>query len=380
VLHPLSFLRSQNLCLSGHPAITYPGYTDPMLRIQPLFRLLPLTAALTLALGACGNSATGNASARDPLTFSSSNVPVAYVGESYSTDLTVSGGAGPYNVRLAAGKLPDGLKLSGSTIQGKASKAGLYTFTLEASDAALSSKAQQISMTVAPLPPLSLAFTLPAGEIRGETRLPLVITAPRGVRALRYNWALPKGVSVSRVAPADSREVVYWKVGGGTLTMDIGFKSVPNSGARVALVSVKPAGPVTLSALRTGFSALGPDGKSLGEQAIAPLTPAKPAKPASPAQTAQPGATPASPASASPTQPAPAAPASTTDGSADPSAQPTVAPVAQPPAAQPPAGTGTTPPADTPPAQTPPAQTPPAQTPPTDTPPVQTPPSTGGGS
>ncbi|WP_425147123.1 putative Ig domain-containing protein [Deinococcus sp.] len=231
---------------------------------------LLLVGVLACGLVGCGstNSTNASTSTRDPLTFASSNVPVAYVGESYTTSVQVAGGAGPYTLRLASGKLPDGLTLSGQTISGKPSKEGLSIFILEVSDAALSTKTQQISLNVTALPPLSLALGLPTSEIRGETRLPLSIAAPRATRALRFQWALPPNLSVSKVTPTDTRSIGYWKVTDGLLTLDLGFKSVPGNGAQVALISVKPDQPLTLGSPQIGYSAYAADGKAIQAQAL----------------------------------------------------------------------------------------------------------------
>jgi Putative Ig domain len=238
-------------------------------------------AALALVLTACGGTGSpSGTSTKDALYFSSTNVPVAYLNESYSADLQVAGGVGPYSLRLASGKLPDGLTLSGTTLTGRATRAGLYTFAVEASDASLSTKAQSINLTVSALPPLSLAFILPPGEIRGETRLPLTITAPRAMRAFRLQWPLPAGVTVTQVTPVDSRGVAYWKVTNGTLTLDMGFRAGVATGDRLALVSVKPSRPMTLQSPTLGYNVLGADGKSIQQVALP-----KPPVPPAPAQT-----------------------------------------------------------------------------------------------
>ena len=239
--------------------------------------LLPFFAC-ALLLGACGTSgttSTSSTSTKEALYFPSSNIPVAYLGEVYTASIQVAGGVGPYSVRLASGKLPDGLTLNGSALSGKPSRAGLYTFTVEASDASLSTKAQTMSVTVADLPPLSLALSLPASEIRGETRIPLTVTAPRGMRAFRLQWALPAGVTVTRIAPVDTRAVAYWKMTDGTLTLDMGFRTGVANGDRLALVTVKPSRPVTLQNPVLGYNALAADGtvvQTLAMPATVPVT------------------------------------------------------------------------------------------------------------
>lgn len=268
----------------------------------------------TLVLGACGDTlptGSGATGLRDALNFTTSSLPVAYVGERYEAPLTVAGGAGPYTVRLASGKLPDGVTLSGMRLTGAPTKTGAYTFTLETADANLSSKVREYTLNVNELPPLALRPQLPSGELRGETRIPLNITAPRTVRAARVTWELPEGVTVTRVQPADAAGVLFWKVTGRTLTVDLGFKSVPANGTRVALVALKPQRVVKLDATRFAFEARDGAGKLLAEQKLpAPAQMATPAPAATPATSGTGTAAPAAPAITPPaTNPATTAPA-----------------------------------------------------------------------
>ncbi|WP_158679906.1 Ig domain-containing protein [Deinococcus sp. NW-56] len=271
----------------------------------------------TLVLGACGDTlptGSGATGLRDALNFTTTSLPVAYAGERYEAPVTVAGGAGPYTVRLASGKLPDGVTLSGMRLTGTPTKTGAYTFTLETADANLSSKVREYTLNVNDLPPLAVKPQLPSGELRGETRIPLNITAPRTVRAARVTWELPEGVTVTRVQPADAAGVLFWKVAGRTLTVDLGFKSVPANGTRVALVALKPQKVVKLDATRFAFEARDGAGKLLAEQKLpAPPAPAPTAAPAPAAAPTTGGTGTAAPASSTATPPAPAAnPATTT--------------------------------------------------------------------
>ena len=223
-------------------------------------------------LVACGQDLTGtsSSSARDALYFNDrpSGLPAVYLQEPYTTPIEVAGGAGPYTVRRIEGTLPPGLTLSGTTLSGTPTKTGTYTFTLEVTDSTLSSKQKSYTLNVQELPPLSLSLTLPTGEIRGETRVPLLIGAPGRVRAARVPWPLPANVTVTRVQP-EGGALVFWRQDGPRLTVDLGFKAVPRSGARVALISVKPAAPVTLSSPDLGYEARGGDGKVLAQKLTA---------------------------------------------------------------------------------------------------------------
>ncbi|PTA67478.1 Ig domain-containing protein [Deinococcus arcticus] len=235
---------------------------------RPLGRaLLALLVAGTLA--SCGQSLTGTSATggRDPLQFveSPAGLAPAYVNETYAAPLTVSGGAGPYTVRKVSGTLPPGLTLQGQQLSGKPEKTGTYTFTVEVTDSTLSTKSRTITLNVQDLPPLSLAPTLPAGQIRGETRIPLTITAPRSVRAARFAWDLPAGVIVTRVQP-EGNNVLFWRQQGSRVVVDLGFKTVPRTGARVALLTVKPTGPVALAAPTLAYEARDGEGKLLSQK------------------------------------------------------------------------------------------------------------------
>ena len=231
---------------------------------------LALAGLLTALLAACGQEITGTTSStKDALYFadSPSGLPPLYTGEVYAATLTPAGGAGPYTARLAGGTLPPGLSLSGLNLSGTPRTSGTYTFTVEVTDSTLSTRSKEYRLTVQDLPPLSLAPTLPGGEIRGDTRVPVTISAPRTVRAARFVWDLPDGVSVSGAQPGDTGGVLFWRQEGRRLTVDVGFKTVPRSGARVALLNLKVTKPVTLSAT-VGFEARDGQGKLLSEKLI----------------------------------------------------------------------------------------------------------------
>lgn len=230
---------------------------------------LALAGLLAALLAACGQEITGTTSStRDALYFadSPSGLPPLYTGELYAATLTAAGGAGPYTARLAGGTLPPGLTLSGLNLSGTPSRTGTYTFTVEITDSTLSTRSKEYRLTVQDLPALSLAPTLPAGEIRGDTRIPVTISAPRTVRAARLVWDLPAGVSVSGAQPGQTGGVLFWRQDGQRLTVDVGFKSVPRSGARVALLNLKVTKPVTLTGSPLGFEARDGQGKLLSEK------------------------------------------------------------------------------------------------------------------
>lgn len=286
-------------------------------------RLLPICLLLPALLAACGETASSAArTTRDPLTIGRTSLPAGYQNERYEAALDVRGGTGPYGLTLASGTLPAGLWLKNLRLEGTPAETGTFRFTVQANDANLSSKVQEYTLNITDLPPLKLGVTLPRAEIRGATRIPLNITAPRTARAARVTWPLPKGVRVTRVQGGDSSGLVKWKQQGDVLTLDIGFKAAPRSGEQVALIHLDPAGPVTLSDKGLTFLALDGSGKQL---APAPTqdpvkAPEKigPDKPKSPAAASGAATVPqaASGAAVTPNAPAAAPAASSASGAA----------------------------------------------------------------
>lgn len=317
-------------------------------------RRFPSALALVLSAGVllagCGQPVTdaSNTGGRDVLYFADNGtgLPVMYVGEAYSNNLSVAGGAGPYTLRVVGGTLPPGVRLSGQQLSGTPTTKGTYKFTLEVTDSTLSTRTREYTVNVNELPPLSLAPTLPGGEIRGETRIPVTITAPRTVRAARLSWQLPEKVTVTRVQATAQNGVLFWQQAGRMLTVDVGFRTVPRSGERIALISVKPEKTATLTTAVLGYEARDGDGKLLSEKKLPepprpaatptpqpapqqdtapPTDPAQPTPPAAPTDAAPrdpaPPADPAPPGESTPPDPtAPGTPADPApgDGSGDP--------------------------------------------------------------
>lgn len=339
-----------------------------------------LAGLLTVPLASCGQEITGSSasSATDILYFadSPSGMPPLYVNEAYSAPVTVAGGAGPYVARVTGGTLPPGLKLSGLTLSGTPTRTGTFAFTVEVTDANLNTKSREFRVTVQDLPPLSLAPTLPGGEIRGNTRIPVTITAPRTVRAARLVWDLPAGVSVSAAQPGESGGVLFWRQEGQRVTVDVGFKNVPRSGARVALLTLKVTKPVTLAAANLGFEARDGQGKLLSEKLTPDAQKARDeaaAKASAEKAAAEKAAAEKAAGEKAAEQAPAAAPAGTAGQDGTPVAPANTAPAGTVPADAAPGGT----PAPTPPATEPPTPEPPKTEPPTPEPPV-TPPASGG--
>lgn len=221
-----------------------------------------------LLLSACGSGSDTSTVPKDALRFVNSNLPVAYAGESYQASLQVAGGVSPYQLRLSDGTLPDGLSLNGTTLSGTPKTSGAYAFSVEASDASLSTRVQRYSLTVTAQVNFELRPTLPQSGVVGESRIPLVLNHPKGATAARFQWRLPAGAQVVSVQPGDGQPVLFWKQSAGLLTLDLGFRKVPASGAQVAMLSLKPDRAVRLDAQSAPYAYQGRDGsgKLVGSQ------------------------------------------------------------------------------------------------------------------
>ena len=72
------------------------------------------------------------------------------IGASYSADMKVTGGKGPYKFSIVSGSLPPGITLNTSTgqLSGRPTKTGTYTFTTKVVDANGSSDTDTCTIVV----------------------------------------------------------------------------------------------------------------------------------------------------------------------------------------------------------------------------------------
>ena len=82
-------------------------------------------------------SQTFSITVQSPLTITTTSLPAANVGISYSQQMTATGGVSPYTWSVATGSLPAGLTLSsGGLISGTPTASGSFTFTIQVVDSA----------------------------------------------------------------------------------------------------------------------------------------------------------------------------------------------------------------------------------------------------
>jgi hypothetical protein len=78
-------------------------------------------------------------------------LPDGTVNHSYSKTITASGGNSPYTFSVSSGSLPPGLTLSpGGVLSGTPTTAGMFTFTVQATDSYQCTGSKQYSLKIKP--------------------------------------------------------------------------------------------------------------------------------------------------------------------------------------------------------------------------------------
>lgn len=81
------------------------------------------------------------------LKITTDSLPAAVVGQSYSQQLTASGGTGSYLWSVTSGALPPGIALSVTgVISGRPASSGQFTFTIQVVDSKLAKANVQITL------------------------------------------------------------------------------------------------------------------------------------------------------------------------------------------------------------------------------------------
>jgi len=148
--------------------------------------------------GATANRTLTLAVADSNLVITSTALPRATIGASYSTTLTASGGSQPYLWSVAVGTLPPGLNLNLNTgvISGSPNSAGTFNIIVQVRDASGVTSQSNLSILVT-------AFSITTAALpRGTTNSPYgaTLTSENGVAPISYSvqsGTLPSGVTLN---------------------------------------------------------------------------------------------------------------------------------------------------------------------------------------
>jgi Ice-binding-like/Putative Ig domain len=140
----------------------------------------PGTRAYTITISSAGCPA---------ITLSPTTLPPGLVPTPYSQSVTASGGTAPYTYTIASGALPTGLLLSPATglISGAPAVGGIFTFTIQATDASGCSGARLYTLAIvsAPAPP-PLVTPVPTLDFLALVILALLLAAAGAFSANRF--------------------------------------------------------------------------------------------------------------------------------------------------------------------------------------------------
>ncbi|GGJ30365.1 putative Ig domain-containing protein [Deinococcus roseus] len=182
-----------------------------------------LGASLVLMV-ACSGAENSASLPKDTVRISNTALSGAIISENYSASMGVMGGVSPYIITLTDGKLPAGLSLSSSgTISGTPTEKGSFTFSVQVTDANLSTKVQKYTLVVTDKPPPELSLELPGTPIKSATRIPVVLKNAENVAGGRLTFTVPEGLIIKDVQPVTGKPLVIWNIQNNVLTVDFAF-------------------------------------------------------------------------------------------------------------------------------------------------------------
>jgi len=127
------------------------------------------------------------------------SLPSGVLGTPYSSGVTASGGTAPYAYAVTSGALPTGLSPDASTgaITGTPTAAGIFTFTITATDDNDCPGRRSYTISIAACPPIVLSpSALPAGILGVPYDQKVSASGGTGPYVYSYSGTLPPGLSL----------------------------------------------------------------------------------------------------------------------------------------------------------------------------------------
>jgi Putative Ig domain len=199
-----------------------------------------LASGALLGLAPAPSAAASTASAK-PLAVTTSSLPAANGGVSYSAKLAATGGTTPYTWSITAGTLPTGLTLhTNGVINGIPTSVGTADFTVTVTDSetpnpATASAAESITANVTPLA-VTTAF-LPAAP--GGSSYKTTLTATGGIKP--YTWSITAGALPAGLTLHPATGVISGTskaVGTADFTVTVTDSETPNPATASAAESI----------------------------------------------------------------------------------------------------------------------------------------------
>ncbi len=198
---------------------------------------------LLLLLAACGTQDPTGVGV-EPLRLTSTSLPPAYLGESYSHAFSAEGGVRPYTFALE-GKLPQGLTFQGGRLAGVPREKGQFPLTLTVEDGAKNSRVGRLTLNVSDPPPPRLTLVAPPAQVEGPFLL-LGRVEVREALGFQLELRLPDlAPDLQTFRPASPVHLLDYDATTGLLRLDMAFaRPVKDQEAfRLLLNPLKPLTP-----------------------------------------------------------------------------------------------------------------------------------------
>ena len=214
-------------------------------KVTPPPWLLLLLAALLSSCGTAGRVEVATSPQNlVPLEVTTRGLPQGTVGQSYSAQLTATGGAKPYTWSVPFGELPPGLTLDPSTglVSGTPTQVQDYSVTVRVADSTLLQQQTDLALLDASIvaPPLVITTEVVPNGIAGQ---PYAVQFAASGGTPPYAWSVVEGLVPPDLILDPAAGVLSGTptfVGDYTFTIEVSDSATPASVARLSVQSPSP--------------------------------------------------------------------------------------------------------------------------------------------